>query len=205
MAFHSSKNCPLYNGFSFIQRLSAVLWLFIHPKTVCCTMAFHSSKNCPLYNGFSFIQRLSTVQLFLIHQKLSTLQWVSFTQNQVYPHFSLSSSLSPQWFTLRLIPSIHLSLCLPSFVLPKLLILWFSTASLLPVSLFTRRNHRNGFSSVTSYIIALIVSFQPSSFLYFVTDLLQHSISVANAVFSVTYIYSTSNTEHCPQGTRHSD
>jgi len=48
----SSKDCPLFNGFSFIQRLSPVQWFFIHPKTVYCTMVFHSSKDCPLHYSF---------------------------------------------------------------------------------------------------------------------------------------------------------
>ena len=42
MVFHSSKDCSLYTGFSFIQRLSTVLW-FPSPRT----MFIHTS-HCPL-------------------------------------------------------------------------------------------------------------------------------------------------------------
>ena len=110
---------------------------------------FHSSKDCPLYNGFSFIQRLSTVL------------WFSFTQNHVYPHFPLSSSVIPRLFTLR--PTSSVFLCVfPSFVIPLLIILWFSASNLFPVILIMCPNRRNSFSSVTSYIVGLMMSFRLS-------------------------------------------
>jgi len=135
MVFQPSKDYPLYYGFSSIQRLSTVLWFFIHPKTVHCTMVFQPSKDYPLYYGFSSIQRLSTVLWFFIHPKTVHCTMVFHSSKDCPLHygfpsprtmflqFPLSCTLSPRLLTLGLIhPSIFLFV-FPSFVFPLLLIL----------------------------------------------------------------------------------
>ena len=68
MVFHSPKDCPPYNGFSFTQRLSTLQWFFIHPKTIHRT-------------SFSTLPTVLYCQSTLIHTRYYF----------IHPSFSLSS------------------------------------------------------------------------------------------------------------------
>jgi hypothetical protein len=91
---------------------------------------------------------------------------------------------------LRLTPSIHLSLGLPLLRVPSGSHYKIFRGSLFPGVLFTCPNHRSRFSSVTSKMFfrtsmtPLMVTFWTFSFLDFLADLLQKSISVSSNLFA---------------------
>jgi hypothetical protein len=91
---------------------------------------------------------------------------------------------------LRLTPSIHLSLGLPLLRVPFGSHSKIFSDSLFPGIRFTCPNHRSSFSSITykmffpTSIISLMMIFRTFSFLDFLADLLQKSISVASNLFA---------------------
>jgi hypothetical protein len=109
---------------------------------------------------------------------------------------------------LRLTPSIHRSLGLPLLRVPSGSHSKTFSGSLFPGILFTYPNHRSRFSSITSkmffrtYMTSLMVTFRTFSFLDFLADLLQKSISVASNLFACLrffeepYIYKLINYSH---------
>jgi hypothetical protein len=91
---------------------------------------------------------------------------------------------------LRLTPSIHRSLGLPLLRVPSGSHSKTFSGSPFPGILFTCPNHRSCFTSITSkmffrtYMTSLMVTFRTFSYLDFLADLLQKTISVASNLFA---------------------